>query len=235
MSETASQRDRKSSVEKDMGALSKGSKRVCLPIQQEEYERILFDPIAFRQFLDVQIAQYPELFPQAIAQGYRLHDILPLSKKMPDIRLRRIQVADAKEPNGNVFTIAPSFVMPYMVGYTDDVEKALFLRGKFGVSKIHADASKSKAVSYKRLGELEAELRQEVAELFALAEKVEKGEVQVPEGLVAEDEIALRKERLTKLAEAKAVLEARAQERYEAEQAEYQAKLREREEKARAG
>ena len=43
----------------------------------------------------------------------------------------------------------------------------------------------------------------------------------------------MRKERLTKLAEAKAVLEARAQERYEAEQAEYQAKLKEREEKAR--
>ena len=35
------------------------------------------------------------------------------------------------------------------------------------------------------------------------------------------------------LAQAKAVLEARAQERYEAEQAEYEAKVREREEKAR--
>jgi hypothetical protein len=32
-----------------------------------------------------------------------------------------------------VFAIAPSFVLPYMVGYTDDVEKALFLRSKFGV------------------------------------------------------------------------------------------------------
>ena len=100
-------------------------------------------------------------------------------------------------------------------------------------SKIHADASKSKAVSYKRLGELEVELRQEVTELFALAEKVEKGEAQVPEGLVPQDEIALRKQRLAKLAEAKAVLEARAQERYQVEQAEYEAKLEEREEKAR--
>jgi hypothetical protein len=95
-------------------------------------------------------------------------------------------------------------------------------------SKIHADASKSKAVSYKRLGELEVELRQEVAELFVLAEKVEKGEVQLAEGLVPQDEIALRKGRLAKLAEAKAVLEARAQERYKAEQAEYKAKLDER-------
>jgi transposase len=97
-------------------------------------------------------------------------------------------------------------------------------------SKIHADASKSKAVSYKRLGKLEDELRQEVEKLFALAEKAEKGEVQLPAGLFPEDEIALRQERLAKLAEAKAVLEARAQERYKAEQAEYEAKLREREE-----
>ena len=100
-------------------------------------------------------------------------------------------------------------------------------------SKIHADASKSKAVSYKRLGKLENELRQEVEKLFAMAEKAEKGEVQLPEGLFPEDEIALRQERLAKLAEAKAVLEARAQERYKVEQAEYEAKLREREEKAK--
>lgn len=133
MSETISQRDRKCSTEKDMGTLSKRSKRICVPIEQEEYERILFDPIAFRQFLDSLITQYAELFPQMIAQGYTLHDILPLSKKMPNIRLRRIQVAGLKDGRGNVFTIAPSFVLPYMTGYTDDVEKALFLCGGFGV------------------------------------------------------------------------------------------------------
>jgi len=100
-------------------------------------------------------------------------------------------------------------------------------------SKIHADASKSKAVSYKRLGELEVELREEVVKLFAMAEKVEKGEIQVPESLVLQDEIVLRQERLAKLAEAKVVLEARAEERHAIEQAEYEAKLREREEKAK--
>ncbi len=100
-------------------------------------------------------------------------------------------------------------------------------------SKVHADASKSKAVSYKRLIELEAKLRQEVAELFALGEQADQGEIQLPDGLVVQDEIALREERLAGLAKAKAVLEARAQERYEAEQAEYEAKIREREEKAR--
>jgi hypothetical protein len=133
MSESTSQRERKCSTEKNVEALAKGSKRICLPIEQEEYNRILCNPTAFRQFLDPQIAQYPELFPRTIAQGYTLHDTLPPSKKMPDVRLRRIKVADPEAPNGNVFTIAPSFVLPYRMGYTDDVENALFLHGKFGV------------------------------------------------------------------------------------------------------
>ena len=100
-------------------------------------------------------------------------------------------------------------------------------------SKIHADASKSHAVSYKRLIEREAQLRTEVNELLTLGEQADQGELQLPEGLVVRDEIALRQEQLTNLAQAKAVLAARAQERYAAEQAEYEAKLRAREETAR--
>jgi len=98
-------------------------------------------------------------------------------------------------------------------------------------SKIHADASKSKAVSYKRLLELEAQLRQEVEELLALGKQADQ--VELPEGLVIEDEITFRKNRLAGLAQAKAVLEARARERYEAERTEYKAKMQVREEKAR--
>ena len=98
-------------------------------------------------------------------------------------------------------------------------------------SKIHADASKSKAVSYKRLGELEEQLRQEVEELLALGEQADQ--VELPEDMVIKDEITFRENRLADLAMAKAVLETRAQERYEAERAEYEAKLRAREEKAR--
>ena len=41
-------------------------------------------------------------------------------------------------------------------------------------SKIHADASKSKAVSYKRLLAIEAYLQAEVAELFAMAEAADR-------------------------------------------------------------
>jgi transposase len=100
-------------------------------------------------------------------------------------------------------------------------------------SKIHADASKSHAVSYKRLIELEVHLRAEVQELLTLGEQADQGEASLPDGLVITDEVALRQQRLVNLAQAKAVLEARAQERYQAEHAEYEAKQRAYEEKAR--
>ena len=98
-------------------------------------------------------------------------------------------------------------------------------------TKIHADASNSHAVSSKRLLELEQQLRAEVDELFALSEQADQ--VPLPAGLILADEIARRQERLANLAQAKAVLAARAQERYQAERAEYEAKLHAREEKAR--
>lgn len=98
-------------------------------------------------------------------------------------------------------------------------------------SKVHADASKSQAVSYGRLLQLERRLHAEVEELVALGEKADQGEL--PEGLEVAFEIALRQERLLNLAQAKSVLEARAQERYEAEKAEYEAKMQARAEKAK--
>jgi transposase len=94
-------------------------------------------------------------------------------------------------------------------------------------TKIHADASKHNAVSYQHLLALEAHVRTEVDALFALSEQADHGNL--PEGLVVHDEIAIRQARLARLAEAKAVLEARAKERDASEQAEYLAKVQERE------
>jgi transposase len=99
-------------------------------------------------------------------------------------------------------------------------------------TRIHADAAKSHAVSYARLLELETALRQQVAALLTLGEQVDQHEQTLPTGLVIEDEIGLRQTRLENLAKAKQVLQARAQERFAREQAEYQAKLAARAEKA---
>ncbi|MGH2412063.1 MAG: transposase, partial [Chloroflexota bacterium] len=93
-------------------------------------------------------------------------------------------------------------------------------------TKIHADASKSKAVSYQRLVALEAQVRAEVEEWFALAERMDERER--PDGLVVRDEIARREERLAQLAAAKAVLEERARERDALEQAAYAEKVAQR-------
>lgn len=98
-------------------------------------------------------------------------------------------------------------------------------------SKIHADASKSKAVSHKRLLELEIQLRQEVEDLFTLAESAETGPL--PEGFNPNEEMARRHARLARLEHARTVLEARADGRYQEDLAAYQAKVREREDKAR--
>src|SRR5438270_10295978 len=92
-------------------------------------------------------------------------------------------------------------------------------------------ASKRKAVSYKRLLEVEAQLRSEVEELFALSEQSDQPEV--PDGRVVRDEMMRREDRLARLAEAKAVLQARAQERAAAEQAEYEARMAQRAERER--
>lgn len=99
-------------------------------------------------------------------------------------------------------------------------------------SKIHADASKSHAVSYGRLVELEGELKREVQELLNLGEQADQGEVALPAGLVLEDELSLRQERLANLAQARKVLDERANERYAVEKAEYEAKVKERAKKA---
>src|SRR5260370_8393498 len=87
-------------------------------------------------------------------------------------------------------------------------------------TKVDADASRHQGVSYKRLLELEAKLRSEVEELFTLSEQSDQPEV--PDGLVVRDEIARREDRLARLAEAKAVLQARAAERTAAEHAHHE-------------
>jgi len=111
-----------------------GSKRLCIPLGKTEHEQVIGDKVAFREMLDEQIKAYPELFPAQISQGYHLHGLHPSSKKMPEVTLRRIKLKEADETGqAQVYTVAPGFVLPYMTGYTDEVEKALFFHEKFGV------------------------------------------------------------------------------------------------------
>jgi transposase len=99
-------------------------------------------------------------------------------------------------------------------------------------TKVHANASRHSALSYEHAGKIEAQLKAEVAELLAKAEAADQADV--PDGMSIPAELARREKRLETLTAARAKIEARAKERFEQEQAEHQAKLAAREEKAAA-
>jgi transposase len=99
-------------------------------------------------------------------------------------------------------------------------------------TKIHANASRHSALSYEHAGRIEAQLKAEVADLLARAEAADRADL--PDGLSIPDELARREERLAKLAEARAKIEARAKERFEREQADHEARLAARDAKAAA-
>ena len=114
--------------EKEFEVLAGSTKQIHVPIEQEEYETILHDHKKFRKRLNEIIQKHPEIFPQGIEEGYTWHEMCKESKKLPGIRCRRIKL----KSSGLVYMIRPFFILPYMRGYTEKVEKAMFLR-RYGV------------------------------------------------------------------------------------------------------
>jgi transposase len=90
-------------------------------------------------------------------------------------------------------------------------------------TKIHANASRHSALSHGHIEKLEAQLKAEVQELLALAEQADQADL--PDGVSLPEEIRRREDRLAAMAAAKAKIAARAEERYQREKAEYEAKM----------
>jgi hypothetical protein len=108
----------------DKESANRNNRTICLPFSQENYLPNVINAKDFRQRIDERIELFPELFPPEICNGYKMKDIY--SSKKQELDIRRIEIG------GISYTIRPSFVMPYMTGMTDEVEKALFMR-KFNV------------------------------------------------------------------------------------------------------
>ncbi|MEA3275057.1 MAG: IS1182 family transposase [Pseudomonadota bacterium] len=89
-------------------------------------------------------------------------------------------------------------------------------------TKIKANASKHKALSWEYANRLEEQLKGEVTELMRLAEQADTQAL--PEQLDIPVELERREKRLEVITAAKAEIAARAQERFEREQAEYEEK-----------
>jgi len=90
-------------------------------------------------------------------------------------------------------------------------------------TKIKANASKHKALSWEYANRLEAQLKAEVEELMRLGEEADQKAW--PEEMVIPEELKRREERLAAIEQAKQEIQARAQERFEREQAEYEQKV----------
>ncbi|HEY3440288.1 MAG TPA: transposase [Paludibaculum sp.] len=78
-------------------------------------------------------------------------------------------------------------------------------------TKIHANASKHRAVSYQKAGELIHDLQGQIEDLL---ERMTHDPASLPSAMDPAEEIRLRQERITRLQEARTVLEARAAARY---------------------
>ena len=90
-------------------------------------------------------------------------------------------------------------------------------------SKVKAHASKHKALSYEHACKLEAQLKNEVAQLLQKAEAADRADL--PDGLSIPEELQRREDRLSAIRNAKAEIERRAAERQAREQAAYREKM----------
>jgi hypothetical protein len=106
--------------------LARSCSTLCLPVGKHHYPDLVNDPTRFRDWLDQCFRSWPELFPEAFRGGYRLKDARTSTRT--GLRLRRIRL----KASGQSFSVRPAFLLPYLVGTTDDVKGPLFLRA-FGV------------------------------------------------------------------------------------------------------
>src|SRR5262249_45605751 len=97
----------------------RGQKTSCIPCSPAQYHPGVGDPEQFRSFLDRHIKATPELFPAEIRRGYRMKDLYQSRKT--GCELRRIELR-----NLQCYLVRPSFLMPYLSGYTEDVQAPLF-------------------------------------------------------------------------------------------------------------
>ena len=116
-----------SAAKKTPGGSRRKARSLCLPFASEAaYARCVADRAYYRRYLMEQYQQHPELFPSGWAAGFHFHGVVQSKKQ--GLRQCRVKL----KSDGSVYQLRPSFMMPYMIGRTQMVEKPLFLR-RWGV------------------------------------------------------------------------------------------------------
>lgn len=99
------------------------TKTICLAFESEaHYEQCLAHLEQYRQYLWAVWEQHPELLPTGWEQGFSFHGHYRSAKA--GVSILRIKL----NSNGQVYQVRPSFLLPYQIARTAEVEKALYLR-----------------------------------------------------------------------------------------------------------
>jgi hypothetical protein len=93
-----------------------------LSLGELEYDRFSQDRPYAQSRLEELYEDHPEWFLQAFGGGDAVFGFTEPSIKQ-HLRCRRLRL----DQGDAVCTVAPAFVMPYMSGWTDEVDKALCL------------------------------------------------------------------------------------------------------------
>jgi hypothetical protein len=88
----------------------KGYRTIRLPLAESEYDRFLTDRSYAKERLEELYEECAEVFPEAFPWGYAFFGYTEPSMKQ-QLLCRRIRLDQGR----TVFTIAPAFVMPYML------------------------------------------------------------------------------------------------------------------------
>jgi len=102
------------------------SNTIIIPIDENEYNKVIHDRTTYRKVLDNLIARHPEIFPFFISKGY---SFLGWSKSKVKTNLARRIIRLNHSGGTNLdYLIHPCFEMPYLRGKTSEVSKGLHLR-----------------------------------------------------------------------------------------------------------
>ncbi|MCU0444920.1 MAG: hypothetical protein MUE85_08365 [Microscillaceae bacterium] len=153
----------------------KGIRVIRLPIREEVYHQIVSQPKLFRAWIENLDTQFQNLFGEDFKTGFKLHDIRKSAKM--DLSYRRIEFIQT----GHIYTIQPSFVMPYLSGKTSDCQAGLLLllRGT-SLDSVVACAGENQAKWLRRFQHLGK---------FSLVETTVKSLTDLPQDLVSDEKI----------------------------------------------
>jgi len=102
----------------------KGSKIIRICVDKPVYLSALSCPDKFKVMLNDEIVKFPELFPTEIINGYSLSGKTQESKKLDKHKFQKIKITST----GDNYRVYPSYVMPNLIAYTEEIDDGLYLR-----------------------------------------------------------------------------------------------------------